>query len=474
MLDCVARTVADRALVAPGDRVVAAVSGGSDSVAMVWILCELRDRLPFELRIAHVNHCLRDAAAADAEFVQDLARRQGLWCETCTVDVEACRRAGESLEMAARRERYGALRAVASGWDGASVATGHTGDDQAETVVMKLVRGAGPGGLRGIEYDVRLDGLRVIRPLRDCRRDELRAGLKAVGWSWRDDASNDDTAFFRNRVRHEILPGLQEQVGDALPGALIRLGDRLAEDERFLQGLARDALREAVDEGSGALQVAALRAAPRALQPRMIMQWLRAQAEPAEHEITADVIERIMAVSAGEQGTREIPVSADQVVERQYDRLIARAEVTGHGVPFRVSLRVPGVTPIPGTSLHMEVIEGVGAGEKPTRALGRWPARGALSRVRVGDRVLTLRNWEAGDRMRPLGVGGTMKVHDIFVNEKVPRSLRAAYPVLECSGDIVWIPGFAVAEGWEVRREADAALALRLDHHGLATGPEMA
>ena len=473
ILDRVARTAADRGLIRTGDRIVAAVSGGCDSVAMVLVLLALRERRRFDLGVAHVNHCLRDGAEADSEFVRELARGMGLRCKTCTVDVGACRLAGESLEMAARRERYRALRAVADEWSASAVATGHTLDDQAETMLLKLVRGARPGGLRGIEYEVELDGLRVIRPLRDCHRHELRAALAAEHGSWREDESNDDTAFLRNRIRHEVLPSLVRQLGDALPDTLIRLGDRLAEDERYLQSLAGDALRAAVDEDNGALRVAALGDSPPALQPRMIMGWLRAHAEVEDHEITADLIERIVEVCAGEQGTRQIPISADLVVERRYNRLMVLA-ATGQDVSFRVSLRVPGVTEIPGLPLRVDVVEGRGAGIKPTRALGRWPAHGSLGRSRVGDSALILRNWEAGDRMRPLGLGGTVKVHDIFVNEKVPRSLRATYPVLECGGEIVWIPGYAVAEGWEVPGEAEPALALSLEKHGLATDHFMA
>lgn len=236
-----------------GERVAAAVSGGADSVALAWWLYGLHCRPDPPIALAgliHVNHGLRGAESeADEAFCRALAARMRVPIDVVPAPVAA---AGRSPEAEARRLRYQAFTAAAGRLDATVICTAHTADDQAETVLLRLLRGAGLRGLSGI----RVVNGPVVRPLIECRRADLREALRQAGESWREDASNEDVSIPRNRVRRDLLP-VVEQVGEAIaPGvieALGRFAAHAADDERFLEAAA-EALWDAVtlpSDGAG-------------------------------------------------------------------------------------------------------------------------------------------------------------------------------------------------------------------------------
>jgi tRNA(Ile)-lysidine synthase len=460
LIERVYRTVEDHGLASSGDHVLVAVSGGADSCALLWLLDRLRGRLGIDLSVAHVNHRLRGAASdGDAAFVADLARRLTLPFTVRDLDIAACRSPGESLEMAARRARYAALRDMAEEMGAAHAATGHTRDDQAETLLLKLLRGAGPGGLTGIGYETVLDGLPVIRPALDCARVDLVHLLGHEHWTWREDATNQDRTFLRNRVRHDILPYLESSVSGPLRESLVRLTRRLAQDETYLRDQAHARIAEGGDRASpAALPAAVLRDAPAALQARMVMGWLRT-CGVAESAVTRDLIERVLRLADDEAGTRAAPIDEGLWVERRYGNLVVEVAETGE-VSFRETIPVPGSVDVADAGLRVVAWVGRGLEDRPSKALGEWPARGTVALSSLGADTLTVRNWLPGDRIRPLGLGGSVKLQDLFVNEKFPRPRRRGYPVVECRGELVWVPGYRIAEGWQVRSPEAPSLRL--------------
>jgi tRNA(Ile)-lysidine synthase len=299
-------------LLPPGTGVVVGLSGGSDSVALALILQDLSRHGGFQVAaLAHLNHQIRPAAAADEAFCRAFARRIGLPIVVETADVPAmAARQHLSLEDAARRARYAFLRAVAAQVGATTVAVGHTRDDQAETVLLKLARGAGLTGLAAI-YPRRDE---VIRPLLDVSRDDLRAFLVARGESWVEDETNADLLNPRNRIRHEILPELETAYGGSVRGNLARVAALAREDVDYLDRVANARYSElcaqvpAVEPSThGTLEVdlAGLADDPAAIRRRVLLRALR-QLAPGR-EIGFAHVEAALEVAAGQTGAADLP-----------------------------------------------------------------------------------------------------------------------------------------------------------------------
>ena len=463
-------------LFSSGDRVLAAVSGGADSVCLLHALHELAPDLALDLTVAHLDHRLRGAASrGDAKFVTDLAAGLGVPCVTGSSDVRRrARRKGLSLEMAAREARYEFFARCAREVGAGVVATAHTADDRAETVVLKLVRGAGAAGLGGIARDTVLRGLRVVRPMLDISRSDIEAFLKQRGVSWREDASNSDVSFLRNRVRHEVLPLLESRLNPSLRRALCRTAEVLSQEERWIDdivdGLARICTAREPGRGKARGKVCpevliadTLRAVGLAPRRRVIRRWLMSNGVPAEC-VGFDAVARVNGLTGADATGSTVDVGGGWTVTNRYGKLVLAAGVARvPSAAFRERVAIPGETVLPDAGLRVETWPEGGV-EKPGRTrAGELPARASISRAAVGRRGLYVRSWRHGDRIRPLGLKGSKKVQDIFVNDKVPPEQRGCIPLFECAGEIVWLPGYRVARGWEVTDESTPALQMRVE-----------
>ena len=419
-------------LLRPGLRLAVGVSGGADSVALLCALHERSSQLGLVLHVAHLHHGLRGAEAdGDLEFVCALAAELGVPFQQARVDAGAeAERAGESIEEAARRLRYGWFRQLMASGEVEAVATAHTQDDQAETVCAKFLRGAWTEGLSGIHPTVEFAEGRIVRPLLGATRAEVEAYLKALGQGWREDSSNRDVAFTRNRIRHELLPLLEGwnprlrehlvqmavlardeeawwqaelariapqilMAGKPVRGGGRAAGDGLAVDVIRLAGLApalqRRLLRHAAGKLGAALDFPATEAMRmlalegRAGQRRELAQGLRAERTPRELRLTVE------AIASGDAGAVE-PVPA-------YDGPIP-GEIVAPAFGVRLRIEAPGTAA-----------------------------------------TATLRNWKPGDRVRLRYSGGPRKVKKVLERLRVTGSSRAIWPVLEIAGRIVWMKG---------------------------------
>ncbi|HET8647157.1 MAG TPA: tRNA lysidine(34) synthetase TilS, partial [Vicinamibacteria bacterium] len=271
----VRRALAAEGLCSPASTVVAALSGGPDSVALLSALVALRGRYGMRVVAAHLDHRLREESAADAAFCAALCQELDVPLRTSSVDVRArARRQGGGLEQAARRARYSFLRRVRSAVSADAIAVAHTRDDQAETVLLRLLRGAGRTGLGAMKPRAR--GL--VRPLLGVTRQAVLAHLRRRGLAWREDASNADTRLARNRVRHELIPYLEARFNPGVRATLARAAVALAAEQELLETMAGELFaRAGRPDGAGlALERAALAAAPEALARLALRRALRA------------------------------------------------------------------------------------------------------------------------------------------------------------------------------------------------------
>lgn len=460
--DRVLASIRGERLVAPGGRVVAALSGGADSVALTLLLREIAPAGEFVLAgVVHLNHRLRAAAAADEHFCRELAARLSLPIEVEHADVRgAAAREGVSIEAAGHQARYALFERVAGAGRDGRVATAHTRDDQAETYLMRLIRGAGPTGLAGI----RPRSGRVVRPLLQVSRRELRAYLAARGQTFREDETNRDPAVTRNRVRHELIPLLEARFSPSIVDALARGAAIARADAAWIEAAVDAAAGTIVTAGAEEVTVdaAALRREPPALARRLAR---RALEHVGRRRVGFDHVERFLALAgaAGSGGGgADFPGCR---VERRGPLLVVRparrrGAPRGAVTPFRYELRVPGRVRVPEAGLEIAA-EQAAAGA----ASGRLAARGDT--VAVAARGLSLplvvRNWQPGDALRPLGMRGRKKLQDLFVDRKVERRARQRVPlVADSARRILWVVGHTVAEDFRITPATEGMLTLKV------------
>ena len=436
----------------PETRVIAAVSGGSDSVALLFLLRDLHERGELMLdAVAHLNHAIRGAAADEDEtFCRLLAERLNTAFVSTVVDVPAhARRDGVSIEVAARRARQRFFTDVRSSRGADAVATAHTRDDQAETVLLRLARGTGLRGLGGIAP--RRDAL--IRPLLQCSRLELREELSSRSEQWREDETNRDLTNPRNRVRHELLPYLQREFNPSIADALARLANLARADEAVLDELAAAAaLRVSKTVGSNSvIDGAALCALPAAVARRVIQ---KAFAALGANLTTLKDVDLVRAVAAGECRSAQL---CGVRVEHSGGCVVLVQDVP-HLTSFRFDLPIPGYVRAPDAGW---VLKAAGP-QPPRRTRPTSPDEVEVEAAGLGT-ALVVRSRQSGDRLRPLGLGGTKKVQDVFVDRKVSRLERDQVPIVtDDRGRIVWVAGHALAEEFRVTDRTNAVVVLKL------------
>lgn len=428
--------------------VLLAVSGGADSMALLHAMCALAPQYGWRLCIAHLNHRLRTEAVRDAAFVGEAAAVAGVPVVTGGADVSAhAARSGLSIEMAARELRYTFLADTAAAQACTCIVTAHTAGDQAETVLMRMARGCGLTGLRGIPPVGETGGVTLLRPLLAVSRAQIEAYLAQAGQAWREDASNADPAYRRNRVRHNVLPVIAAELNPRAEAALCRLAALADEDEAVLSALAGERLPHCL-MGAGDLSVPALLATVPAIRRRVLLRWLYDGGVPAE-SVTAERVEAALRLCGGAAGSRSLDVGGGFRLQRAYDRLcLTRGGGALVPAAYAVAVAVPGLTAVPGTGLTVHTVMAPGLRKDSGAELGDYP-RFASLRLAPGQ-VLTVRSRRPGDRIAPSGMSGTRKVQDILVDARVPAAARDRIPVFACGEDIVWIPGYRVARHYVV------------------------
>ena len=478
---CVLATIRRYGMLQPGDVVGVGVSGGADSVGLLRIMQNLRARLGVRLLAVHFNHQLRGAESDnDERFVAELANKQNIECVVGTEDVGAwAREHACNLEDAARKCRYAFFSELIRDGRITRVCVGHTADDQAETVLAKMIRGTGPAGLGGI-YPV---AEFVTRPLIEIRREELREFLRSEGQDWREDSTNLDESRLRARVRGRLLPQLERDFQPAIVSHLNNLSALAREDEEFWDALVeqrygalvikeRERFRLAIGdllrpldlrvsgEGNGTPMAA--------LTTRLIRRILQ-ELKGDRVGFTSRHVEDILHLATASTSGHQIQLPAGITVERSFNDLIFKRTTLNEGrgakrggeetIEFSHSVAIDAQgeqhvdLPEIGTRLRLKVID--------------WPAMQRDTSIEPPvadwDRIrmpAVVRSWLPGDSFRPQGRLRNRKLKHLMREKRIAPGDRRGWPVLTSAGEIVWARGFPVAQEFVAEKDTRKVLAI--------------
>lgn len=450
-------------LVEPGSRILVAVSGGPDSVALLQLLYNLRNALKASLVVAHLDHNLRgDESAADALYVVELAQSLGLPFSVGGRDVEEYRQKHKmTLEEAAREVRYSYLAEIAGECGASLVATGHTQSDNVETILMHLIRGTGTLGLKGLSpLTTRRSGereIKIIRPLLDVTRGEVEAYCANRGLHTQTDSTNMSLSPFRNRVRLELLP-LLRGYNPGVDRALLRLS-RIAGDELDYLEQSRDsawAEIACVKDGIVTLERKGFDLLHPALQRSLLRRGVSEVAgtlKDIEACHTEDIINHL-----GRGAGTHLELKGGVVFAIEHKRYIL-AEKGKTLCPYppingKVELKIPGETMLGAWKIFVSIVQGnrIGVDEAPFTCYLDYEKAGS---------GLMMRTRKPGDSFVPLGMNSAKKLKDFLIDAKVPRSWRDRIPVIVCGEKVAWLAGQRISEEFKVT--ADTRNMLRIE-----------
>lgn len=437
-----------------GDIVLVAVSGGPDSVCLLEVLNYLKDEYRLSLHVAHLNHKFRKDAEKEAEFVRKLAEEKGIASTIEAIDVKSyCIKKGLSKQEGAREVRYDFLKKTADKIGATRIATGHTADDQAETFLMRLIRGSGSSGLSAIPP---VRG-RIIRPLIEIKKSEALGFLKENNIRYVKDPTNIRPVYLRNKIRLELLPLLVKRFNPNIASTLCREADILREDEAFLNGIADAVFKEMVmvqEKGSITLNYLRFNRLHPAIKKRVVR---RAVAELTGGLKRISYLHITSAIDAIKNTGKGIDLTDNIRIERDYNSLkVCVGKVKSTAVQEAVQIDVPGITEVPYFNIKLEAIinNRAAVSEKADTGLFDFD-RAALP--------LFIRSRKEGDYFFPAGMKGRKKLKEYLIDHKIPRAEREKIPVLvDKNNGILWIIGLRMDERFRAKEDTKRRLVIRL------------
>jgi tRNA(Ile)-lysidine synthase len=460
VLDAIAVAL-ERAAIAHGATILGALSGGADSVALLHSLLELRERYGMRIVAAHLNHRIRALESdRDEEFVRDVCARLG-------VELRVARARGldadsANLEERARDARYRFLNRAADAVGAEYIALAHHADDQAETVLMRMLRGAGIAGLAAMAE--RGPG-RLIRPMLGLCRAEILSYLQARGISFVEDSTNRSPEIVRNRIRAELIPMLERDYAPGLRRRLVEIAGEMRSVDDFMNAAASIEFA-AMRSDDDALDVARFGALAPALQMSVLRLYLSARIGTLRR-ITRAHLEalRRLVLAGGPSDSIDLP--GGWRAEREYNFLRIINTVAASDEPFSVPLSLDGITIVEAASYRFEASM-VDRGDLTPNPFPRGKGNqnygtgdlcvALFDAAAIADAGLVVRNFIRGDRIRPLGMRGERKVKDVFIDRKIPRLERRRFPIVTLAGEVAWLPGLARGNAALVSNATETAL----------------
>jgi tRNA(Ile)-lysidine synthase len=455
--------IRDKNLAGAGDKAVLAVSGGADSVCLAHIMSGLQKELGIELHIAHLNHRLRGAASdADAEYVTGLAKRLGIPATVASRDVKRYQKQHRlSLEEAAREVRYGFLAEVASEVGAKTIMTGHTSDDNIETILMHLIRGSGTRGMRGLMPFRRWSSgdkeLTVIRPLLELRRKDTVVYCRRHRLKPRTDTSNFSTEPFRNKIRLNLLPDLKKynpKIGEAL----LRTARIAADDLDYIETAASQVQEGVIDikPGQVIIRKKEFLSFPAALQRQLLRTSVAAILGSLKDVEAGHIEEIIKSLDKSAGKVIGLPFGLNFTIE--YYRYILAPDAT-ELCPFPVpekefSLKIPGKTKYSGWEIEASITEKLTGYDKETDGF-----TACFDYDRTGNRI-SVRSRLPGDRFQPLGMEQPKKLNVFMIDARIPQAWRSRVPIVCSEKQVIWVAGWRIDERARVRPDTGRVLRL--------------
>lgn len=472
----VAEFICQKRLLQPGQRIIVGVSGGPDSLCVLDCL----HRLGYQVLVAHLDHQLRPESSEEAQFVQQVAQSYGLETFVERADMSSVVGSSGSLEEKARLARYRFLVQSATEQGIHHIATGHTADDQVETILMHFLRGAGPSGLRGMLPLIRMDdwvgipeaeGMVLIRPLLGITRDQTLAHCAAIGLTPKEDKSNLDMSFTRNRLRHHLLP-LLEQYNPGIRRVLRRTGQVMAGEADLLAHLVTDRWPSIIHprgEGVLALDVPLFLEQPVALQ-RALLREAIARLRPSLRDIGFENVENaVNFISTPQRGNRltivgdlEMLHFADEVLLRAPEALIEFKHYPQLTSNNEETISIPGQIRL-AFGWTLEMVTDQLDSTKRAAILSETVGRVAVFDERSVEAPLSLRPPQPGDRIRLLGMEGRTKVSDLFINHHIPRPARSRWPLVVSGDQVLWVVGVRMSHDARITDSTQRAIVIRLN-----------
>lgn len=453
------QTIKEFNMLEPKDRVLIAVSGGTDSTALLHLLDACKDDFGITLHVAHLNHLIRkNDAELDVRYVQGLAQKLKTTITVESFDVQAYAKEKKmNLEMAARQIRYAFLERVADQIGANKIALGHTADDNVETFLMRMLRGAGLKGLCGIPP---CRG-KIIRPMVKIWRREIEDYVGSLKLVPRRDFTNYESRYMRNRVRLKLIPQLKIYNLN-IKEIILQTILLLTEDRQYIEAKAEEALaktRLSHSEGEIQLEVGTLKkfeAPMRSHLLRMAIEKVKGDLSELSYAHVHDILQKL---NAKEKWELHLPQGV--YVSGSQGKILICSEKPGapDKKKYRYELSIPGEIKIKelGRSLRAAVLDGYSSAQ-----IAGADSKTAFVDYAALDKNLVIRNKREGDKFHPLGMKGSKKLQDLFVDEKIPMELRDSLPVVESGGKIIWVGGMRIDERAKVKNDTKKVVKLEL------------
>lgn len=449
----VRKTIKEWEMLSRGQTIICAVSGGADSVVMLHLLLELREEMDLRIIAAHMDHGLRGAESnRDHDFVKSLSKKLGIEFVSKRLKKGELKSLGGSPQDAARKIRYAFFEEAALKLKADRVALGHTLDDQAETVLMRLMKGSSLSGLAGIQPVREI----FIRPLINTSRNEIEGYAKANGISFIIDSTNLTTKYLRNSIRLELIPFIGKKYNPSVKETLARTAAILSEDDDFIEkasikAFAASLIGRSVDEA--VLDRKKLLRLHGAISSRVFLSAVRSIG--IEADLGAFHVASFLEITEGKRPNASVDLPGGVSLRREYDRIIVSKEAPVEGIRETI-LNVPGMTPIAGAGIIDAEIT------KPPKRFTTGPEIAWFDYDALpGKGSLMVRDTRPGDRMTPFGMTGHRKLKDMFIDAKIPLHQRKITPVVATSGGpIIWVAGLRQSAEFAISKSTKRALRL--------------
>lgn len=445
-------------------KLLLAVSGGPDSLAMLELFFEFKKEFDLEIAVAHVDHRLREESAAEAEFVKNYAQKKGLNFFIKQVNLpELIKKNNSSTEALARELRFNFFKEIIKENNYDLLALAHHRDDQAETVLLNLFRGSGLKGLSGIQAKTELNGIKIIHPLLKFSKEEVLAYCRQKNLDPRFDSSNQDNIYSRNIIRNEIFPLVEKKINKNVREVIARSSDLLTAENKFLQETAVKKYKKIVkteNENKIIIDFDKFIKLDQVLQ-RRIYRYIYDQLNNNLDDLYLDHIFEIEKLIQNKKTGRGVDIASGIRVEISYSNLLFFKKTNSKNIisaktKFEVGKKVKIASNCSLISKIMDIEDFSFSNDSLTAAFD-------YEKLKL---PLFLRNREAGDKFKPLGMSGHKKVKDILIDQKVPKQKRdQLLLIVDAEDNIIWLPPYKISDTYKITKETDKVLILKLKYN---------